>query len=70
MGHRRPDGRQDASDFGSALKNAFRAFSNVACERRDFRSAPEITRLRKRMTSSGRPWPGRRLLKSGHSTAC
>jgi hypothetical protein len=47
------------------LKNAFHAFINVAGERRDFRGAPEIKRLRRRMISPGRPWPGIRLLNQG-----
>jgi putative addiction module killer protein len=51
------------------LKNAFHAFPNVACERRDFRCAPEITHLKTCMISPGHPWPGTGLLKMGHSTA-
>src|SRR5262245_38807769 len=33
-------------------------FSNVACEKRGFRCAPEIKRIRMRMISPDRPWSG------------
>ena len=46
------------------LKNAFHAFRNVACERRDFRCAPKIKHIGMCMISPGRPWPGTRLLKA------
>ena len=52
-------------------------FFNVACERRDFRCAPEIRHIDMCTISPGRPWPGNRLLKrvfrqpvSSTSTAC
>jgi hypothetical protein len=49
---------------GWALKNAVRAFLNVACDRRDVRCVPEIKHMGLCVTSSGHPWPEARLLKT------